>query len=203
MTVFFYSRSYSLHSTGWVSSLLGRGPTSSLRSDQGWSLWLPLPRVGYCDPWGWQLILLSSVRINIYLLNFCTYHQLSIFMIDIDDSHWLSLLVPEPSWYNILDLWLTLSWFRRRTWSTRCWQSTQPRGSEQRRRWSIPGSARENAWLQYSTGKHQYFHSLFQELILTFLLQTRNCGLLEEVQCKKKTEGCNPYNYAGVKELFK
>ena len=104
MTVFFYSRSNSLHSTGWVSSLLGRGPTSSLRSDQGWSLWLPLPRVGYCDPWGWQLILLSSVRINIYLLNFCTYHQLSIFMIDIDDSHWLSLLV---TW----TLLIQYSWF--------------------------------------------------------------------------------------------
>ena len=48
----------------------------------------------------------------------------------------------------------TQTWLsRRRIWSIRCWQSTRPRGSEQRRPWSTPGSARERGSPRSSTGE--------------------------------------------------
>ena len=43
----------------------------------------------------------------------------------------------------------------------------------------------------------------WEKVWLQLLLQTRDSGLLEEIQCQKKTEGGNPYNYAGLKKLFK
>ena len=43
----------------------------------------------------------------------------------------------------------------------------------------------------------------WEKVCIQLLLQARDSGLLEEIQCQKKTEGGNPYNYAGLKELFK
>ena len=43
----------------------------------------------------------------------------------------------------------------------------------------------------------------WEKVCIQLLLQARDSGLLEEIQCQKKTEGGYPYNYAGLKELFK
>ena len=41
-------RSYLVYPACWLPSILGWGSTPSLRPDQGWGIWLPLPWMGHC-----------------------------------------------------------------------------------------------------------------------------------------------------------
>ena len=69
---------------------------------------------------------------------------------------------------------------RPRTWSTRCWRWTPPRGSGRRRPWSTPGSARGRGWPLCSTGE-TWDNWRTQSILITFFPNRQ-----ETVDCLKK-----------------